>query len=231
MEIFFLLAALILSIIVHEVAHGAMADYLGDHTARYAGRLTFNPIRHFDFMGSFLVPLLCFLLPTRLVFGWAKPVPINPYNFRDQKYGSLKVAFAGPGSNLLVASFFGLVGRFLPLTAGERISIFNSFNNFLGSFRTPETLMETGFVGMLFFFFLIIIFINVLLAIVNLIPIPPLDGSHILFTFLPKVEYKFKEFAARSGIMVLPLMILAIYFVLPLAFTAIYFVFRVISGV
>jgi Zn-dependent protease len=231
MEILFILIVLVFSIIIHEVAHGGMADALGDHTARNAGRLTFNPINHFDFMGSFLVPLLCVILPTRFVFGWAKPVPINPYNFRDQKYGSLKVSFAGPGSNLLVASFFGILGRFLPLTENARILIFNSFTRFIGDFKVPETLTEFGFPGMVFFLFLIIIFINVLLAVVNLTPIPPLDGSHIFFTFFPKIEAKFKNFAASSGILVLPLLFISIYFLLPYVFMIVFLFFRFIAGV
>ena len=210
MEVIFLLIILIFSIVIHEVAHGTAADLQGDYTARNAGRLTLNPIKHFDFMGSFLVPLLCVILPTRLIFGWAKPVPVNPYNFKDQKYGQLKVAFSGPGSNLLIASFFGVVGRFLPLEAENRYFIFNQFLKFLGEFKIPEQINEAGFFGMVFFSFLIIIFINTLLAIFNLMPIPPLDGSHILFTFFPKLEYKIKEIYIKSGILALPLIFLII---------------------
>lgn len=231
MEIIFLLTILIFSIILHEVAHGAVADLLGDRTARYAGRLTFNPIKHLDFVGSFLVPFLCVILPTRFIFGWAKPVPVNPYNFNDQKYGSLKVGAAGPGSNLFVALFFGIAGRFLPLDAITRASVFESFLRFLGEFRIPEALGSTGFFGMVFFFFLIIIFINTLLAIINLIPIPPLDGSHIAFTFFPKAELKFKEFTAKSGMFALPLIFLAIYLILPFVFAVVFLVFRTIAGV
>ena len=92
----FTLIVLLLSIIIHEIAHGSVALYLGDPTAKNAGRLTLNPLKHLDPVGSFFLPLVLFLsgLP---MFGWAKPVPVNPYNFRDQKYGSLKVALAGPG--------------------------------------------------------------------------------------------------------------------------------------
>jgi len=231
MEVVFLLFILIFSIVIHEVAHGSAADLQGDPTARNAGRLTLNPIKHLDFVGSFLVPFLCIVLPTRLVFGWAKPVPINPYNFRDQKYGQLKVAFSGPGANLLIASFFGIAGRFLPLESEVRYSIFNQFLKFLGEFKIPEQIGEAGFFGMAFFFFLIIIFINTLLAIFNLIPIPPLDGSHILFTFFPKIEYRMKELYMKSGLLALPLLFLTIYLILPIVFAFIFLLFQVIAGV
>jgi Zn-dependent protease len=228
METIFLLAVLIFSIIIHEVAHAAMADSLGDRTARFAGRLTFNPIKHFDFVGSFLVPLLCFVLPTRFIFGWAKPVPINPYNFKDQKYGSLKVALSGPGSNLLVAVFFGIIGRFLLV---NRTVVYDAFSVFLRDFRIPEALGFFSFSETMFFFFLIIIFINVVLAMINLMPIPPLDGSHVLFTFLPRLETKFREISSRGGILVLPLIILVIYYVLPVVFLLAFSLFRLIAGV
>ncbi len=231
MEIIFLLLILIFSIIIHEVAHGSMADMQGDSTARHAGRLTLNPINHLDPVGSFLVPILCVILPTRFIFGWAKPVPVNPYNFKDQKYGQLKVAFSGPGANLLVAGFFGIAGRFLIPEAAGRSLIFSHFLTFLSEFRVPEGLGDAGFSGMAFFFFLIIIFINTLLAIFNLIPIPPLDGSHILFTFFPKIEHKVKEMYANSGILALPLVFFIIYLILPIVFTMVFLVFRVIGGV
>ncbi len=231
MEIIFLLTILIFSIIIHEVAHGSVADSLGDPTARYAGRLTLNPLRHLDFMGSFIVPLICIIFPTRFIFGWAKPVPVNPYNFKDQKYGSLKVAAAGPGSNLIVASFFGIIARFIPLSYEGKASVFQSFLRYLSEFRMPEALAESGFWGLAFFLFLVIIFINVLLAIFNLMPIPPLDGSHILFTFFPKIEYKFKEIYPRLGIAAIPLIFLAIYLLLPIVFQLVFILFRLIAGI
>jgi len=154
----FLIAILIFSIVIHEVDHGAMANYLGDPTAKYAGRLTLNPIKHLDLFGSVLVPLFLVLTGSGITIGWAKPVPINPYNFRDQKYGEMKVALAGPAANFGVALVFGLALRFLP-----------------GLVSIPGLYFMLGY----------IIFINILLALFNLIPIPPLDGSHILFTFLP----------------------------------------------
>ena len=118
MEYVFLIIILIFSIVIHEVSHGAMANYLGDPTAKYAGRLTLNPLRHLDPIGSVILPLFLILMAKLtgggIIIGWAKPVPINPYNFRDQKYGSAKVALAGPAANLIIGLVFGLALRFFP---------------------------------------------------------------------------------------------------------------------
>ena len=145
----------IYSVIAHEVMHGAMADYLGDPTARYMGRLSFNPLVHIDVFGSILVPLLLLLSHSRLL-GCAKPVPYNPYNLRNQKYGNALVAGAGVGTNLFLAIFFGLAIRLLPLP------------------------------NLIIFVFAEVVNINLALGIFNLLPIPPLDGSKILFDFFPR---------------------------------------------
>ncbi len=176
MEILFFIFILIFSIIIHEVSHGTVANYLGDSTAKYAGRLTLNPLKHLDPVGSVFLPILLILTTGRGI-GWAKPVPVNPLNFRDQKYGSLKVAIAGPGSNLIIALIFGLILR---------------FSSFLPFF--PEALYSA---------FSFIISINILLAVFNLVPIPPLDGSHILFTFLPDSMQRTKIFLGQFGFIIL----------------------------
>ncbi len=176
MEILFFIFILIFSIIIHEVSHGAVADSLGDPTAKYAGRLTLNPLKHLDPMGSVFLPILLILTTGRGI-GWAKPVPINPYNFRDQKYGALKVAIAGPISNLTIALFFGLFLRIL-------ISL---------NFTLPG----------IYSIFSFIVSVNILLAVFNLIPIPPLDGSHVLFTFLPDSMQKTKIFLGQFGFLIL----------------------------
>ena len=171
------IVVLIMSVVVHEVAHGMVALKLGDQTAKNAGRLTINPIPHLDPIGSIFLPLLLIITNSPLLIGWAKPVPINPYNFRDKKWGNLKVALAGPGTNLIIALIFGLILRFFLLL------------NFIPS----------GF----YFIVSFIIFMNILLAIFNLIPIPPLDGSHILFTFLPYSMEKTKIFLSQFGFFIL----------------------------
>ena len=157
----FFIAVLILSVVTHEVSHGYMANILGDHTAKRMGRLTLNPIKHFDFMGSLVVPVLTYMASNgALPFGWAKPVPYNPYNLRDQKWGEAKVAAAGPLSNILLAVFFGLLIRL-------------GFSGAIALSAPVITILST------------ITLINLSLAAVNLIPVYPLDGSKILFAFLP----------------------------------------------
>ena len=180
MDWLFLILILIFSIVVHEVSHGAMANYLGDPTAKYAGRLTLNPIKHLDPIGSVILPIFLILMAKftggGIIFGWAKPVPINPYNFRDQKYGSAKVALAGPGSNLAIALFFGLILRFFP---------------------------DVSAIPGLPLMFSYIVYINILLAVFNLLPVPPLDGSKLLFAVLPSSMDSVKEFLQRYGMFIL----------------------------
>lgn len=154
----FQLIVLLFSVVIHEVSHGAMANSLGDPTAKNEGRLTLNPLAHLDVWGSFIVPLTLFVVSFgQFVFGYAKPVPFNPYNLRNQKYGSALVGAAGPASNFAIALVFGLLLRF-------------------GSDMLNPRLMDL---------FSSIVFLNLVLAIFNLVPIPPLDGSKILFAFLP----------------------------------------------
>ena len=181
MEYLFLIIILIFSIVIHEVSHGAVANYLGDPTAKEAGRLTLNPLPHIDPLGSIILPailiLMNMILPGKgIIFGWAKPVPINPYNFRDQKYGSAKVALAGPAANLIIALVFGLALRFFPaIVALPGLDLMFSY----------------------------IVYINILLAVFNLLPVPPLDGSHILFTFLPPGMENIKIFLSQFGLFIL----------------------------
>lgn len=156
LTILFSIAILILSVVVHEVAHGYAAQSLGDPTAKLAGRLTLNPVSHLDILGSFIVPALTFMLGG-FIIGWAKPVPYNPYNL-NHKYGDALVAIAGPLSNLVLAVIFGLLIRFNGV-----LSIFN---------EQALSLVAT------------IVIINLILMVFNLIPIPPLDGSKILSSLL-----------------------------------------------
>ncbi len=187
-EILIIAIILIFSIIFHEIAHGMVAYALGDSTAKDNGRLSLNPVRHIDPFGSILLPGI--LLFTNFlsgvngfVIGWAKPVPINPLNFRDKKYGNAKVALSGPAANLLIALIFGIALRI-----------------FLFNFQTIPK--GTAMV------FAYIVQINIALAIFNLIPLPPLDGSHILFTFLPKVSDQLKIFLIRYGMLILLVIII-----------------------
>jgi len=158
METILIIAVLILSIVLHEMAHGYAANWLGDPTARLQGRLSGNPLVHMDPIGSVLVPGLLFLSGTSILFGWAKPVPYNPYNLRNAKWGEAIVAAAGPAINIFLAVFFAMLIRFAPL---------------LG---LPASFLEIASYA---------VFINLLLAFFNMIPFPPLDGSKILKAFLP----------------------------------------------
>lgn len=151
----FQIAIIMFSAVIHEVMHGVAADRLGDPTARYQGRLTLNPIPHLDPFGSVFLPLMLAISGSPIFFGWAKPVPYNPFNFRrGGRWGEAIVAFAGPAANFAVALFMALV---------IRADVLANLNPIL---------------------FLIVI-INIMLGIFNLIPIPPLDGSKILSALLP----------------------------------------------
>ena len=171
----FQLVVLICSVMIHEIAHGAVALALGDQTAKRAGRLTFNPLRHIDPFGSVILPILLSLLPGAPVLGWAKPVPYNPLNLKNPRRGAGIIGAAGPVSNLLVATVFGLAVRFLsPLAVTEPMLV-------------------------LFGLLHIVVIVNVALALFNLIPLPPLDGANILFALLPPQFEAFERFLVRYG--------------------------------
>jgi len=161
------LIILVYSAILHEIAHGFVAERLGDPTARLMGRLTLNPKSHIDPFMSILLPLLLILSGSPVIFGAAKPVPVDPFNLREPKKDMAIVSLAGPGTNILIAIIFALICRFL----------------FPG--LPLEVIRSSGFVG---FTLGTIVYINLLLAIFNLIPIPPLDGSKIFALILPDRE-------------------------------------------
>ena len=173
----FSLIVLLFSVMIHEIAHGYVAFTLGDSTAKYEGRLTLNPLKHLDPFGSIILPLLLLLATAGQgpIFGWAKPVPVNPYNFKDQKWGALKVAISGPLTNFGIAIIFGLFIRFLnlPLNApfAQLLAIITIYNFMWGLF--------------------------------NLIPIPPLDGSWILFRLLPQSWNKVKFVLQQYSLFIL----------------------------
>ena len=196
----FYLAILIISVVVHEVSHGAVAYMLGDPTAKLAGRLTLNPIPHIDPFGSLLLPFLLIVagLPP---FGWAKPVPYNPYNLKNQKWGSALVGAAGPLANLAIAVSFGTLLRFLPL--GDNPAL------------VPAATIIT-----------MIVYLNITLGIFNLLPIPPLDGSKVLFA-LPMVPTAVKAILSQYGFFILvAFMFFGFQFISPI----IYGIFYLLTG-
>ena len=190
-----------MSVVVHEVSHGYAALFFGDETARHQGRLTLNPLKHLDLTGSVIVPLLLIISGSGFVFGWAKPVPINPYNFRNRKWAEVIVALAGPLSNISLAVIFGLLIRF-----GDYFGILS-----------PSFLYIAGYV----------VLINLVLAIFNLIPIPPLDGSHLLFSFLSERYVHLKETLQRFGFVFI---LIFIIFIWPFLVKYIFYITSLITG-
>jgi len=186
--IVFYIIILIYSIIIHEVMHGFVALWLGDSTAKHADRLNFNPLKHVDPMGSILVPLI--MLATsgfHYAFGWAKPVPYNPFNLKNQKFGPMLVALGGPGSNILIALMAALFARSIAPSNGKKLLgyIWTLKYGVNINWFDLSVNMAQSFTAIIFVLLLFVILWNVLLAFFNLIPFPPLDGSKILFTFLP----------------------------------------------
>ncbi len=196
-SIIFFLIVLLFSIVIHEVAHGSVANLLGDSTANYACRLTLNPISHLDPFGSVLLPFLLILFQSPILFGWAKPVPINPYNFKNPRWDEARVSLAGPAANILIALFFGLLIRFFPLS----LPFLNLFS--------------------------IIVILNLVLAVFNLMPIPPLDGSHILFAILPEKYWKLKTLLHQYGLFIL---IFFVFFLLRWVFLGVMILYFLITG-
>ncbi|MCD4760285.1 site-2 protease family protein [bacterium] len=170
-----MILAIIYALTIHEFAHAMAATYLGDNTAKMNGRLTFNPLAHLELFGALMLLFAG--------FGWGKPVPINPYNLRWQKWGSAFVSLAGPLSNFISVFIFIVIA------------------NFLSNILPWDNLVFT------FLFYLI--FINLILGVFNLIPIPPLDGSKVLFAFLPAHLEEFKRKLTING----PWILLALIFI------------------
>ena len=199
MEILFSIIVIIFSIIIHEISHGWAAYALGDPTAKLAGRLTLNPLSHLDPIGSFIVPFLTYSMLGGLIFGWAKPVPYNPYNLRAGKWGPALVAIAGPVSNLFLAAIFSLIIR---LTMGV----------------APVAFIQLS---------IMIVLINLGLALFNLIPVPPLDGSKILFALIPYRYRQIEEILTRYQLLWI---IVVIYAIAPLLGPLIGFLFSFLTG-
>lgn len=208
MATFLAFLILIFSIIIHEVAHGYAADALGDPTARLAGRLTLNPIPHIDPMGSVVIPALLMLSGSSILFGWAKPVPYNPYNLRNTRWGETFVAAAGILTNLFLAVLFGLLVRY-----GA------------GVLSTTELSVAAA-----------VSFVNLFLGLFNLIPFPPLDGFTVLRSALPwhlaeavnRFEHRVRSMGAAS--LVVFLLLFSFIFSGPFSFFVTWVFGKIIGG-
>ncbi len=200
MDTIFFIAILIMSVVIHEVSHGFIALRFGDKTALYAGRLTLNPLRHLDMFGSIILPAFLVLTHSSFLFGWAKPVPYNPNNLTNKKWGTVAVASAGILANLFIAILFGLILRF-------------SMNNVVSS----------NFVSVISS----IVLVNIGLAIFNLVPIPPLDGSKILFSILPRSFYSLISFMEQYSFV---LIVIFIVFFADSLFPILAYLFQLITG-
>lgn len=208
----FQIAILIFSVVIHEVSHGLVALALGDPTAKHLGRLTLNPLKHLDPFGSVLLPMLLAITNSPFLIGWAKPVPYNPYNLRNpfsrfgarNDWGPALVGAAGPFSNIAVASVFGI---------GIRLAF-----AFGGNSLIAQNFIEI---------FSLIVLVNLVLAIFNLVPIPPLDGSKVLFALLPYQWRTIETFLQQYGFF---LLLIFIFFFSHLLFPVVSFVFRLFAG-
>ena len=189
MGIFFILILLItlgFSVILHEIAHGAVADRLGDPTARLAGRLTLNPISHIDLFWTILLPIFLVVMHSPIIFASAKPVPYNPYNLRNPRSGSLFIGLAGPFTNIALAAFFGILYQVISMPFAAGIANEGIF-----------LLLRFG------------VMINAILATFNLLPVPPLDGSKALFAIFPGIPSSVQRFLEQFGIIIVFLIVLA----------------------
>ena len=196
LTLIFSIIILIMSVVLHELSHGYAAVALGDPTPRLQGRLTLNPLKHLDPVGSVLVPIVTSFFG--FTFGWAKPVQWNPYNIRNRRTGEFLIALAGPACNLLIAVVFGLIIRFAPVSAAfVQISAY-------------------------------VVLINITLALFNLVPLPPLDGSHILFALLPPKYSNVRAVIERYSIFFL---LIALFVIWPLVSPLIYILFNALTGV
>lgn len=178
----FYLFIMLYSVILHEISHGVVAMWLGDMTAKYAGRINLNPVNHVDPIGSIVVPLVM-MFTMNFAFGWARPVPYNPYNLRNQKWGPLLVGLAGPATNLAIAFLAVLIAKIIPIPWELKKDIIE--NVVSRDWEGISTVVAGSMGSITFVLTSMIIVWNVLLGFFNLIPVPPLDGSKILYSFLP----------------------------------------------
>lgn len=194
--------AFYLALSVHEFSHALLAYYYGDKTAQHAGRLTLNPLAHIDLIGTVLLPLFLILSNAGIVVGWAKPVPVNYYNLRNQKWGPAIVSLAGPMANFI----FGIICLII-------LKLLYTYTSLTGN-------------NLLVNFLFLLVIINFVLMVFNLIPIPPLDGSKILFALLPEKYANFKALIEQYGLIILIIFLLFFSSFLEVLYT---YLFRLVN--
>lgn len=220
----FFFIIIIPSAIIHEYMHGWVANYFGDPTAKYAGRLTLNPLAHIDLFGTIILPTLMFFT-SGFFFAYAKPVPVNPLFLRG-KYAGMLVAAAGPLSNFFTAGILGLIARLIPLGFGMKVATVSHVLSFQwGQIFSAGSPLAT-FYGIVIAF----IFAHILLGVFNLIPVPPLDGSKVLFPLLPASWDNFKYNLERYGIWILLFLIFFVG-VGRLIYPIILYLFKIFVGI
>lgn len=214
-RVLLIVPALLVAASFHEFAHGWVADRLGDGTARGMGRLTLNPIKHIDPIGSIILPLFLALMPGNFLFGWAKPVPVNPYNLRDPKTGMAWVAAAGPITNFSLAFSAAFFIRLIIMTLGPYI------NGSLGFFLSPILIFLTYF-----------ILINLILGLFNLMPIPPLDGGRVAVGILPtNLAEKLASLEPYGMFIIIGIMLMGVWsWVMMPVLSMLYYVLSIVAG-
>jgi len=201
MELTFQIIILIFSIVIHEVSHGYVADYLGDSTARLKGRLTLNPIKHLSLFGSVILPVFLYISTSgAFMFGWAKPVPYNPNNLKNPKKAAGLIGGAGPASNFIIAIIFAVIYR---------------------------VVIGIPAMSSLLPLFSYIVLINIVLGIFNLVPLPPLDGSKVLFSIMPNSWHKLEQVLNQYGTF---LLLFFIFFGFQLIVPIMFWIYQVLVG-
>jgi Zn-dependent protease len=206
----FSIIILIYSIILHELSHAVTALWLGDRTAKDAGRITLDPLPNIDPIGSFLLPIGLTLMQAGFIFGWAKPVPFNPMNLIWKKWGPVVVAIAGPIMNFLLAGVAALVAMAIPLDAALKSGIAQEFLRSM-VFGDLAGLVGGDLSAIFYAVCLMMIYWNIVLGIFNLLPIPPLDGSKLLFALFP-IDIKVQMFLQQWGFFI----VIGLFFFTPL---------------
>jgi Zn-dependent protease len=207
----FYLVTLLYSIILHEISHGVVALWLGDKTAKIAGRLSLEPIRHIDPIGSVILPIIM-ILTTGMAFGWAKPVPYNPYNLKWHKWGGVAVAFAGPITNFTLAFIAAISASFINITIAQKQLIVSHIISVDWSSLTQIVVGSPLMIA--YAICAMMIFWNVLLGTFNLLPFPPLDGSKLIFTIF-NISPQTQMFLERWGFFLILLLLMIPIFQIP----------------